>query len=284
MVGGKSDSPVRMMPYGVSDTMSARSEARVTVGALGNEAVPNRQGGAVCDRQSGDSNGYEPGTASGLAERRLVERVADRCGKFIAQACKASSVPPEFLGALAANESGGNPGAMRFEPAVYRHLKALAAGESPRYNGLSAEDLAGELDEVLHPKAVEFHARYLTAPFASRHARALSTLEDEALRELATSWGFTQIMGFHMAGRRGTARDLLDPQIHFRVALDLLVEFAEDYQLDLTREFAELFRCWNTGQPYGHTTDPAYVQNGLWRMELYRQQAKAAPQAAAAAA
>ncbi len=46
------------------------------------------------------------------AERKLVRRVMDRCGDFIRQACKASSIPPEFLGALTANESGGNPRAM----------------------------------------------------------------------------------------------------------------------------------------------------------------------------
>ena len=35
-------------------------------------------------------------------------------------------------------------------------------------------------------------------------------------------------------------------------------------------EFAELFRCWNTGRPNGKTFDPNYVQNGLRRIEIYR--------------
>jgi hypothetical protein len=77
-------------------------------------------------------------------------------------------------------------------------------------------------------------------------------------------------MGFHLIGRRGTVRDLLEPRFHYRLANQLLAEFAESYQLDLSREFEELFRCWNTGRPDGRTADPAYVENGLRRMEIYR--------------
>jgi len=32
-----------------------------------------------------------------------------------------------------------------------------------------------------------------------------------------------------------------------------------------------LFRCWNTGRPDGRTADPAYVENGRRRMEIYRE-------------
>jgi len=35
-----------------------------------------------------------------------------------------------------------------------------------------------------------------------------------------------------------------------------------------------LFRCWNTGRPDGKTADPAYVENGLRRMEIYREQTR----------
>ncbi len=90
------------------------------------------------------------------------------------------------------------------------------------------------------------------------------------MRELATSWGYTQIMGYHLIGRPGTVLDLVEPRFHFRFALELLADFVERYQLDVTREFAEMFRCWNTGQPYGVTFDPAYVEKGLRRMETYK--------------
>jgi hypothetical protein len=160
---------------------------------------------------------------------------------------------------------------VRFEPAVYRHLKALAEGKRSTYAGFSRRGLDRELAEMLHPKADSFHEVFLAGPFRVAHARELAASRDEALRELATSWGFTQIMGYHLVGRKGTVQDLLEPRFHFRLALELLAQFAERYQLDLGREFAELFRCWNTGQPYSETFDPLYVEKGLRRMEIYRE-------------
>jgi hypothetical protein len=201
----------------------------------------------------------------------LVRRVYTRCDEFIQEACGSSSVRPEFLGALTANESGGDLAAVRFEPSVYRHLRAVAAGESRRYGGICAQALCEELAEVLHPKTGEFHERFLNSLFMAGQAGEVSRLADEALRELASSWGFTQIMGFHVIGRHATVRDLLDPRFHYHLANQLLGEFAESYQLDLSREFEELFRCWNTGRPDGQTADPAYVGNGLMRMEIYRE-------------
>ena len=94
------------------------------------------------------------------------------------------------------------------------------------------------------------------------------------MRELASSWGFTQIMGYHLIGRKGTVRDLLDAAFNFRLAIELLAEFAGRYELDLAREFEEMFRCWNTGSPYGVTFDPEYARKGLVRMEIYREIAR----------
>lgn len=209
------------------------------------------------------------------AEQRLVARVFERCHPAILRACKSSTVPPEFLGALTANESGGDERAARFEPAVYRHLAAVVSGQSPAYGSIHADDLRAELGRTLHPKADDFHTHFLPPAFGSNHRTALAALSDEGLRELATSWGYTQIMGYHMVGRRGTIRDLLEPAFHYRVALDLMAEFATAYQLDLAREFSEMFSCWNTGQPYGKCWDPHYVENGLHRMGLYVEREKA---------
>jgi len=204
------------------------------------------------------------------AEQRLVRRVFTRCHEFIQEACRTSTVPGEFLGALTTNESGGNAAAVRFEPSVYRHLKAVAAGERPRYVGIGAQGLCEEICEVLHPKTGEFHEKFLNSLFLAGQASELSRMADEALRELASSWGFTQIMGFHVIGRHGTVRDLLAPRFHYHLANQLLAEFADSYQLDLRRDFEKMFRCWNTGRPDGRTADPAYVENGLRRAEIYR--------------
>jgi len=208
------------------------------------------------------------------AEQRLVAQVYERCRGAISEACESSSVPPEFLGALTANESGGDARAARFEPAVFRHLAAVVSGQSPSYGAIHADDLRAELASVLHPKADDFHAHFLPPAFGANHRASLAALPDEGLRELATSWGYTQIMGYHMVGRAGTVRDLLDPAFHYRVAIELLAEFAAAFQLDLTREFSEMFSCWNTGRPYGKCYSPRYVENGLHRMELYAEKLK----------
>jgi len=218
------------------------------------------------------------------AERRLVERVFERCEAEIEDACAFSSAPPEFLGALVANESGGRADARRFEPAVYRHLLAVARGESPSFGSINVTALNHELAELLPATDATLHARYLTPAFAANHGQQVQSATDEALRDLASSWGYTQIMGYHMTGQPGTVRRLLDPGFHFRMAVRLLSEFAASYQLDPGQEFSEMFCCWNTGRPYGKTFDPDYVEKGLRRMQLYRRLRQIRPAARAATA
>ena len=205
------------------------------------------------------------------AERRLVERVFERCDAVMEAACALSLAPPEFLGALVANESGGCADATRFEPAVYRHLQAVAAGQEPSFGSINVTELDHEAARLLPANDVTLHSRYLTPSFAADPGQQLQSAPDEALREFATSWGYTQIMGYHMMGQPGTVRRLLDPSFHFRMALRLLSEFAASYQLDLGHEFPEMFCCWNTGRPYGKTFDPDYVDKGLRRMQIFRQ-------------
>ena len=215
-------------------------------------------------------------------ERRALERIRERCNTSILEACRHSPLPVEFLGALTANESAGVATAARFEPAVYNHLRAVANGQAVAYGSIRARDIDLEADEIFelngNPQAKaggqgrsdQSHARYLTPGFLGNNRSAIAALEDDVLRQLATSWGYTQIMGYHMVGRPGTVKDLLDPTFHYRLAVELLLRFAADYHLDVKCEFPELFCCWNTGRPYGKTYDPSYVENGIRRLELYR--------------
>jgi len=237
----------------------------------GSAAIRASSGAGAHQGATGNSSPFARPMGCTLAEQRLVARVFQRCHAAILHACESSSVPPEFLGALTANESGGNSQAARFEPAVYRHLAAVIAGESPAFGSLAADDLQAKVGLIAHRKSPDYHGQFLNPPFAAQHHGALSELEDESLRELATSWGYTQIMGYHLVGRAGTVPDLLEPAFHFHLALTLLGEFAAHHHLDLTREFAEMFCCWNTGQPYGKCFDTHYVEHGLQRMGSYRE-------------
>jgi hypothetical protein len=99
----------------------------------------------------------------------------------------------------------------------------------------------------------------------------LASTEDMTLRDWATSWGLTQVMGYHVARRPGGVAILKDPATHLKFALGLLGEFVERFQLNPKLEFEEMFRCWNTGRPYGKTFDSKYAENGLARMKMYQE-------------
>jgi hypothetical protein len=208
------------------------------------------------------------------SDQVLMSRIASDWGAIIAQACHLSSVPETFLAALTANESGGDPNASRFEPGIYRHLKAVREGSASHWGSITGDAIADELIEMTLPYDGAPKSNPDDAMQVVVFGKLPTDVTDQDLRALATSWGLVQIMGYHMIGRRGTVAALLDPLAHYRIALELLAEFAQHYGLDMTREFEEMFRCWNTGNPTGKTHDPAYVPNGLLRMKLYRGEGK----------
>jgi hypothetical protein len=187
------------------------------------------------------------------ADEQLMHRIRTHWAAQISAACSTSSVPPEFLAALIANESGGdNENPPRFEPGVYRHLAAVQKGTpSP--------------GDVL---------RHRPAHFGAIQQRDLEGFTDDDLRGLASSWGLTQVMWYHLLSPLGRAaaapKLLLGSAFNLHEALRLLAGFAQEFQLDLRIEYEELFRCWNTGRPDGATFDPRYVENGLRRLESYK--------------
>jgi hypothetical protein len=95
-------------------------------------------------------------------------------------------------------------------------------------------------------------------------------MPEEALQMLATSWGLTQIMGYHVLRDGQDPRWLLIGANNLVKAVAMLKDFAATFQLSLPEEMDELFRCWNTGKPYGVTYDPEYCERGKLRAALYR--------------
>ena len=190
-------------------------------------------------------------TASAGLDRALMERIHARWHAALTKATKYSSIPLEFFAALIAGESGSDPGVRRFEPGVFDHLQAVRDGREPRYGSLRAEDLRGG--------------------------------SDLRLRGLATSWGLTQIMGYHTLSCDRVPGDLLDPQFNLELAVRLAAHFVQAFQLEVRRDggdYEGLFRCWNSGAPRddpktprveAKTFDPRYAENGLRRMAIYRE-------------
>jgi hypothetical protein len=202
----------------------------------------------------------------------------------LAAAVHSSSVPEAFLAAIVGNESAGNPNSTRFEPAVFSRLVNVAAGRQAAFAPHGIRKPLTALDLLAYASPGEMDpdrmvSEYQGAPFQpmppGAPARGLQW-GLKRLTELATSYGLTQIMGWHlveMAGYAGwawTVGDLLDPGKNLQCAVALLSYFGEHYQLDVSKEFEALLRCWNTGEPDGVPTfDPKYVPNGLARMAAY---------------
>ena len=196
----------------------------------------------------------------------MMQQIHTKCGDAIARATAGTAIPPEFLAALIANESGGDSNAKRFESNVLLDLWAVLAGRKAAFGSIGAADLAGFLTNSVS----------LLGGAGGALRSAVQQLDG-----LATSWGLTQIMGYNALGRGVLPASLADPGTNLRIAVAMLREFVKRFSLPQDDLTEALFRCWNTGHPSGVTADPNYVHNGLARIQLYAA-AEPAPIAGAA--
>jgi hypothetical protein len=194
---------------------------------------------------------------------QLMTEIRDRWGSEISKACQTSSVPTAFLASLVAGESGGNPNAKRFEPGVLHTLWEILVGRKTAMGSIGRRDVLLYVVPAALPQLED--------------AGAVQTLFGGAFQridDLASSWGLTQVMGYHVLENWSgvnRAEDLLAPANELPFSLRLFSQFADHFALDLGKDFAELFTCWNTGQPNGKTADPQYIPRGLARMAIYGQ-------------
>jgi hypothetical protein len=192
-----------------------------------------------------------------VTDAELMAEIRTKWGALIAQVCHTSSVPPAFLAALIAGESGGDPNAKRFEPGVLASLWEVLLGRKTSFGSIGRTQLLtyAQTGSPVIPCTLDYSLQRLDG--------------------LATSWGLTQIMGYnavnHMfsPGVVAKAEVLADPGANMEQTITMLAAFAHEFDLDLATEAADLLRCWNTGRPNGQTADPRYVDNGLARMKLY---------------
>jgi len=193
-----------------------------------------------------------------VTDQELMQAIKTRWGALLDSAAQTTSVPESFLAALVANESGGNPDAKRFEPAVFAALAEVLLGRKAAYGSLGGIDIR----RFVLPAEISAAMPIIDA---SQIIGVFDRLED-----LATSWGLLQIMGyeaipFHLGG----VGALQSPASELPIALKMLAQFASDFGLDLGKDFSELFDCWNTGRPHAPTYDPQYIPKGLARKTIY---------------
>lgn len=198
-----------------------------------------------------------------MTERDLMERIHRELHPRLHQETRLTPFSPALLAALVANESSARPQAERFEKRVFVRICLAAAGlQKFRDPSLSRQIEQKEwLMDADHAIANASHHGYFS----------LIQLGLDHYKKLATSYGYTQIMGWHALEWHWPLVELLDPTRHFGFVLTLLHWFTEHYQLDPAADADKLLRCWNTGRPDGKTYDPKYVPNGLRRMRLYQE-------------
>jgi hypothetical protein len=190
-----------------------------------------------------------------MTDLELMQDIKARFGETIAAAASVSSVPAAFLAALIANESGGNVNAKRFEHGVLAALWEVLLGRKEAYGSIKRVVLVSYVTGVSVPT--------INAP-SSLPANAFQCVD-----ALVTSWGLTQIMGYHTLEFGVTFDNLISPASGLGITTKMLAGFAREFQLDVTKEFSSMFTCWNAGSPRGQTFDPQYVSNGLARMALW---------------
>jgi hypothetical protein len=190
------------------------------------------------------------------ANQLLMTSIRKAWGNTIATACSASSVPPAFLAALIAGETGGRNDEKRFEKGVLAAIWEVLLGRKTAYGSISRADLVGYVSGV--------SGTPIAAP-AGLPADVFQRVD-----ALSTSWGLTQIMGYHALEFRITMDVLRDPPQHLVLSTKMLAQFAQRFQLDLAADYPPLFACWNTGGPDpAKTFDPKYCANGVERMKIY---------------
>jgi len=194
-----------------------------------------------------------------MIDQDLMQSIKTKYGATIDQVCSASSVPPAFLAALIANESGGNTDAKRFEPAVLVSLWQVLLGRKAAYGAIGRADLVRFVSGISEiPVQVPASVRSDTY---------------QLLDSLAHSWGLTQIMGYHCLEHGCPAAAppaLQNPDTSLRATVWLLVHFAAQFDLDLATDFSDLLHCWNAGSPGAATFDPHYVANAMLHMDAYK--------------
>jgi len=153
----------------------------------------------------------------------------------IEKAVTGTEISESYIAALISLESSppGNPNSARFESEVYIRLVQL------RDDG---------------------------KPFGVLSRKSLKLKSDKQLREYATSYGLTQIMGFHCLDLGCNIEDLKGAY-HLQWAVTWMLKNYRSHPAK--KDWASCFRIHNTGHPSGQTSRRDYVERGLSRMKYY---------------
>lgn len=146
------------------------------------------------------------------------------------------NLPPEYLKALIILECSGLKNVpSRFEKHVYKKLKRVQAGTLSNYENITRNDL--------------------------------KDAKDSAIKNLASSWGPFQIMGYKCIKLNTNVKSLRGNDAIYWGVKWINNEYGEYLR---NNKFEEAFRIHNTGSPNGKTHDPDYVKNGLKHLKNFK--------------
>ncbi len=157
--------------------------------------------------------------------------------KEIERATFGTAISPAYMAAIISLESWppGNPDSRRFEPEIYERL---------------------------------LQARQGVRPYGRMGPSLLRRYDDAGLKQLATSFGLTQIMGYHCLDLGCDVKDL-HSEHHLQWAVAWMHRRYEAYAR--RGDWEACFRIHNTGRPNGRTTRLDYAQRGVVRMAYYNE-------------
>lgn len=164
------------------------------------------------------------------------KRVETNYGKQIDKIAPEFDLRPEYLKALIILECSGKQKIKpRFEKHVFKKLKLLRSGKLKIYEDLKQKDI--------------------------------KNASDMALKNLASSWGPFQLMGYKCIKLGINVKDVRGENALYWGAKWIDKEYGKYLRQG---KFEEAFRIHNTGKPNGKTHDPNYVKNGLNYVEIFK--------------
>lgn len=181
------------------------------------------------------------GRISAEDRRGGTDMVLKNYGEDIDSAAALFGISPAYLKALCMLEcSGKKVFPHRFEPHIYKRLKKVKFGALPNYEHVTRD--------------------------------MLQDANDDALKNLASSWGPFQLMGYKCLLLGIKVRDIRGPQSVYYGAKWIDMTYG-----DVLREkrYKDAFHIHNAGTKFpsdgrARTHDPQYIQRGLKYMQVFR--------------
>jgi len=172
-----------------------------------------------------------------IIQQSVCEKTEKNYGTKVDKIASEFNLPPEYLKALIILEcSGRKEVSPRFEKGVFNKLKEVRDGKRGHYEGVKQNDI--------------------------------NNASDAALKNLASSWGPLQLMGYKCFELGIRVKDLRGEK-----ALYWGIKWINKEYGDFLRKekYEEAFRIHNTGKPSGKPThDPNYVKKGLDYIDCFK--------------